>query len=285
MQPPPPHARCRRGQSSPRWPGQALGWRWGLRSPLSFAPSESLCVTKGGLGKHPRPSSRQKQAGGRPPTHPGTQRYTEESCRFLLGHRLEGTSRSPARGAVSAGRPLAARRPREDAVPGPRTPGCHPWKQAHPSPRARDRHPERPACPARGSSHAGLSLGTRGLRPGPSRPAPAVPRPAPALNGPLSPQAESAPGRQPRRERGGGGVCRRGGAPRKVRGRLPAGGLLRKVRGRLPAGRGPRRPGVRAGGRRHTAGQAREVQGVPPAELASSPQQADRAPCPQPSPT
>ena len=55
------------------------------------------------------------------------------------------------------------------------------------------------------------------------------------------------------------------------------------------AGAGPGgAPGVpelgrEAGGR--TAGQAREVRGVPPAEPALSPPQPDRAPCPQPSPT
>ena len=78
--------------------GRRSGWRWGLRTRLSFARSESLSVTKAGAVQHPRPS----EDGNRAPDAPGVKPYTEENCRFLLG--LEGTAGSPAHGAVSAGR-------------------------------------------------------------------------------------------------------------------------------------------------------------------------------------
>ena len=99
--------------------GRRSGWRWGLRSRLSFAPSESLSVTK--AGAFPAPASllrrRKPQAGARPRRPRGLSGTLRRIVDFCWATAWRGR---PGARPMERSVP-AARRPREDAVPGPRT--------------------------------------------------------------------------------------------------------------------------------------------------------------------
>ena len=99
--------------------GRRSGWRWGLRSRLSFAPSESLSVTK--AGAVPAPASllrrRKPQAGARPRRPRGLSGTLRRIVDFCWATAWRGR---PGARPMERSVP-AAQRPREDAVPGPRT--------------------------------------------------------------------------------------------------------------------------------------------------------------------